>query len=227
MNSVDNHQPQLPIISQEPAFNALEPSNSKRSSLRNPATASLMHTVKSILTSSPGDPIASVEAEDIENSQVRVKASILSTNECNRICPCQCHRIQRFASPVILAPIIGHLFVGYTGLPLLNRKSCNRISCQRAKGQVHIRIAYFFPLWFFLRLIIFSITKVSSTILCSLKTPVITQSSAPNFIYASTGRIDAIKAFLSANTAGLNAIDSIGSKSLLHVSVISISVYSL
>ena len=202
------------------------PSDSKPNSLCSPANASAMHTVKSIQTSGPGDLTVLAENKDAKKLQVRVKASILPANECDHFCLCQCHHVQSFTSPVNLASIIGRLLVGYTGLPLLNRRSCDRISCQHEKGQVRVQIAYLFPLWFVLRLITLTITQVSSTFVWRFKFPVITQSSAPNFVYAALGRIDAIQAFLSAHTASLNTIDAIGSKSPLHVSAPNISMES-
>ena len=185
-----------------------------------------MHMVKPIQTSRPSlsDLIVSDENEGAPKLQVRVKASILPANECDRFCLCQCHHTQSFASPAIFASIIGRLFVGYTGFPLLNRRSCDRVSCKHGKGRVHVQIAYLFPLWFFLRLITLTVTQMSSTFLWRLKFPVITQSISPNLVYASLGRIDSIQALLSANTASLNTIDAIGSKSPLHVSTTSISM---
>ena len=226
---LDCQELQLPTKTQEPTSTTIEArkySNSKPDSLYNPASALAVHTEKYIKPCSPGSLVALAENEDVKGFQVRVKASVLPMNGCDRICPCRCHHVERFTSPASLTPIIGRLFVGYTGLPLLNRRSCDRISCQRGNRQIHVQIAYLFPIWFFLRLITLTITQVSSTFALRLKVPVITRSISPNFVYASLGRIDAIQAILCTSTASLNTIDAIGSKTPLHVSATNISMES-
>lgn len=109
-----------------------------------------------------------------KNSHVRFEASVLSLYQCDRYCICQCHKATNVATPNPLAKLIGRLFIGYIGVPLLSHRTCNRVSCRHGRSQMRIRIAYLFPLWFGLRLIALTITKTSITFMWALSFPVVT-----------------------------------------------------
>ena len=153
----------------------------------------------------------------LEYSHIRVEASVMPLPRCDRFCVCQCHRATNLATPINTAHVLGRLFVGYTGLPLLSHSKCNRKACRPRRTQVSLRIAYLFPVWFALRLIALTITKASKTFMWKLNFPVVTQTSAPMFILTSLGNTEAIQALLGCNAAVLNAIDAVANKSPLHV----------
>ncbi len=152
-----------------------------------------------------------------KNSHVRVEASVLSLYQCDRFCICQCHKVTNMATPNSLGKLIGRLFLGYVGVPLLSHRTCNHVSCRHGRSQMRIRIAYLFPLWFALRLIALTITKASTTFMWTLSFPVVTQTSCPMLVLTSLGSIEKIQGLLAANAVVLNAIDIIASKSPLHV----------
>lgn len=165
------------------------------------------------------DEVVSVCAKKIhDDSHIRVEASVLPLYQCDRFCLCQCHRVTNLATPNSLGNVIGRLFIGYVGVPLLNHRTCNRVTCRHGRSQMRIRIAYLFPLWFALRLIALTITKASTTFMWTLSFPAVTLSSCPMLVLTALGSIEKVRSLLATNAAVLNAIDIIASKSPLHVS---------
>ena len=152
-----------------------------------------------------------------KTSHVRVEASVLSLYQCDRFCICQCHKVTNMATPNPLGNVMGRLFIGYVGLPLLSHRTCNHVTCRHGRSQMRIRIAYLFPLWFALRLIALTITKASTTFMWTLSFPVVTQTSCPMLVLTSLGSIEKVQGLLATNAAVLNAIDIIANKSPLHV----------
>ena len=154
----------------------------------------------------------------LRSPQVKVEASSLPLSRCDPLCVCQCHQFTKMASPIALSQIIGRLFVGYVGLPLLEAKKCNRIPCNRRRNQVEIRVSYLFPLWFILRFIALTITKTSTAFMWKLSVPVVTQTTAPLLVFTSLGDIKKIQTLLGTNEGFLNGVDAVANKSPLHVS---------
>jgi hypothetical protein len=77
---------------------------------------------------------------------VRVRLS-QSTSTCRPGCRCVCHASRKSATPALVDRVLGKLFIGYAGLPLLSAK-CDNEECQ--KSQVpQISLEYWFPLGFF------------------------------------------------------------------------------
>lgn len=168
--------------------------------------------------STPLDKMGSTCAERTQdNFHIRVEASVLPLYQCDRFCICQCHKVTSLATPNPLGKIIGRLFIGYIGLPMLSQKTCNRLTCRRGRPQRRIRIAYLFPLWFALRLVALTITKASTTFMWTLSFPVVTPTSCPMLILTSLGSTEKIQRLLATDAAVLNAIDIKASKSPLHV----------
>ena len=182
-------------------------------STRGPA-ARMISPARSI----PLDEVVSTCAQSgHDNSHIRVEASILPLYQCNQYCLCQCHKVTNMATPDSLGRVVGRLFVGYIGLPLLSHRKCNRLTCRHGRSQMRIRIAYLFPLWFALRLIALTITKASTTFMWTLSFPAVAQTGSPMLILTSLGSIEKVQELLITNAAVLNAIDIIASKSPLHV----------
>ena len=77
---------------------------------------------------------------------IQVRASLLRSTTCPVHCPCQCHTASRLRSPGWLCKAFGRLFIGYSAIPILNRKPCNEKSC-RKQSQPRLIVTYFFPLW--------------------------------------------------------------------------------
>ena len=65
---------------------------------------------------------------------------------CSPGCPCACHTPSKAATPGLLDRVVGQMFVGYAGLPLLGSK-CDTLSCVKAQSPA-ISFEYWFPMGF-------------------------------------------------------------------------------
>ena len=65
---------------------------------------------------------------------------------CDSACPCLCHESTHGRSPQLLDKLLGILFWGYCGLPVI-RKRCDIASCRRRRG-LRFGMSYYFPAWF-------------------------------------------------------------------------------
>ena len=70
---------------------------------------------------------------------------------CTSSCTCRCHNRLAWTSPTWLSPLLGQIFAGYAGLPVLSAY-CDQLDCQRGSEQF-VSIQYFFPSWFALRIL--------------------------------------------------------------------------
>jgi hypothetical protein len=69
-----------------------------------------------------------------------------SAATCRPGCRCICHASGKSAMPTLVDRVLGKLFIGYAGLPLLSAK-CDNEECQ--KSQIpQISLEYWFPLGF-------------------------------------------------------------------------------
>ena len=65
---------------------------------------------------------------------------------CMPACTCRCHRIRSWKSPQWLQYLLGFVFTGYVGIPLVS-PSCDDKFCQR-QSQPAVTVQYHFPPWF-------------------------------------------------------------------------------
>ncbi|KAL8951442.1 MAG: hypothetical protein Q9222_002582 [Ikaeria aurantiellina] len=65
---------------------------------------------------------------------------------CRPGCPCICHVERKTATPGLVHRVIGQMFIGYIGLPMLNR-TCDTASCEKAQSP-SISFEYWFPVGF-------------------------------------------------------------------------------
>ena len=68
------------------------------------------------------------------------------SRRCRDGCSCECHKYRRFNTPPVLSRILGTLFIGYSGLPILGGNCGNRV-CKTSSNR-YLELTYFFPLWF-------------------------------------------------------------------------------
>jgi hypothetical protein len=67
---------------------------------------------------------------------------------CQSWCPCACHAKRKpgVTEPGIAEKVIGKMFIGYAGLPILNRR-CDFRGCTHQRSP-SIVVEYWFPWWF-------------------------------------------------------------------------------
>ena len=115
---------------------------------------------------------------------------------CRPTCPCSCHEYKKSTSPAFFNRVLGRMFVGYAGLPLVSPK-CSSQQCQ--KGQVaRVSLEYWFPLGFFWSQIVNVQVGFSQNLGPSfqLKTLRRVPDSAPCVNFALEGNIEALKDLL-------------------------------
>ena len=84
------------------------------------------------------------KAESTSSGSVGIR--VTQYTACRPGCPCACHLQRRSVTPGFVDRVIGQMFVGYSGLPLLNR-TCDTTSCEKSQGP-SVSFEYWFPLGF-------------------------------------------------------------------------------
>lgn len=87
--------------------------------------------------------------------QIKAQARTYKRN-CKPWCSCVCHKQRALRNPEWLRKVVGGLFIGYTGLPVL-AAACNESTCQQ-RSAPSIEITYHFPVWFLARVLSLNMT---------------------------------------------------------------------
>lgn len=136
-------------------------------------------------------------------SVMAIRASCPSFSSCSEWCSCNCHRPGAISANTPFNSMLGFLFVGYSGLPVI-RAPCNERSCTR-RSDLSLVIVYFFPLWFLARYLSMSI-RVNPLLgpMINIRTPRLIRwmdKEAQLFHFAKAGNIDGIRNLFSARVA--------------------------
>ena len=127
---------------------------------------------------------------------VRITATSSCSNGVNH-CLCNYHRHRRSTkrTPKILNRLFRILFIGYLGIPHINKPYNNSDCAQRSRPK--IRLVYLFPVWLLARAIV-SILKSSpaSGPELTLRMPRVVSSTVRIFICAARGDIEGVKEIL-------------------------------
>jgi hypothetical protein len=120
---------------------------------------------------------------------------------CRPACPCACHTEAKSTTPTFINRVVGRLFVGYAGVPLLSPK-CNSKECEKAQSP-HITVEYWFPLGFcWSKILQFQLGyNPNFGPQFSLKTLRQVPDSAQCVQYAIAGNIDGLKNLFSRGLA--------------------------
>ena len=149
---------------------------------------------------------------------VRVRLS-QSTSTCRPGCRCVYHASGKFPTSTLLDRVLGELFVGYAGLPLLNAK-CDDDECQ--KSQVpQISLEHWFPLGFFwsqiVRLQVGYQANIGPQISLSTLRTVTDSAQCVNF--ALNGNIGGLKDLFARGLASPRDVSTTRGYSILRVSL--------
>ena len=130
---------------------------------------------------------------------------------CEGYCSCVCHASRRYKSPGLLNSLIGSLFIGYSGFPILSKK-CDLATCADQTSR-SVRASYTFPAWFVMKTLDFVAKSSSTSGLCfnlRLRNK-ISQGAGTNIIsLARNGAIPTIRKLLEKGQASLTDTDSLG-----------------
>ncbi len=153
--------------------------------------------------------------EEIEAVRVSVQSR---GNWCSKSCPCQCHDTRRSASPTVLNRVLGQLFLGYSGIPLVT-PACNYDVCKQSMP-TKVQAEYWFPAHLFWS----NIFQVEATFQMATGPSLQLRSyrhvpdSAPAVNYAVNGNIDALKTLFAQGLASPIDVSDTRGYSLLRVS---------
>ena len=148
---------------------------------------------------------------------VRIRLNQYASS-CNSDCRCACHTSKRSSTPTVMDRILGKLFVGYAGIPLLNDK-CDVKECD--KSQIpHVNMEYWFPLGLFwsqiVRLQLGYQSHLGPQVSLSMLRRV--PDSAPCVNFALDGNIDGLKDLFKRGLASPKDVSSTRGYSILRVS---------
>jgi hypothetical protein len=155
--------------------------------------------------------------QPVRSEGVRVRLN-RSTSSCRAGCCCACHGLRKTATPALVDRLLGQLFVGYAGLPLLSPK-CDAEDCE--KSQVpEISLEYWFPLGFFWSQIVRLQVGYQASIgpQMSLSTLRRIPDSAQCVNFALKGDIDGLKDLFIRGLASPRDVSSTRGYSILRVS---------
>lgn len=124
---------------------------------------------------------------------VKFTASYYET--CSFACGCSCHRLKHLKSPSYLQTMLGSIFIGYVGLPVISSK-CDVFECNHNTNAA-LWVDYYFPAWFLDRKIHFSlINRPNSGPQQSLRVSRIVSPSSHIIKFAMQGDVQRMKDLL-------------------------------
>jgi hypothetical protein len=151
-------------------------------------------------------------------SKICVQTYVHNPRKCEVMCKCQCHKVSKLQYPLWITGIIGSLFIGYSGIPLLNYRKCNEKSCKKEEGSM-LKIAYYFPTWCLLRKLSFMDRWNSlDGHQVSLHFPRVVPDSSEIFILAQKGNVKGLQELFSQHIASIYDVSAGEGRSALHVS---------
>ncbi|KAL9023988.1 MAG: hypothetical protein Q9196_006841, partial [Gyalolechia fulgens] len=148
---------------------------------------------------------------------VRIRLNQYASN-CSSNCRCACHISKRSSTPTVVDRILGQMFVGYAGIPLLNAK-CDVAECD--KSQIpYVNMEYWFPLGLFwsqiVRLQLGYQSHLGPQVSLSMLRRV--PDHAPCIKFAVDGSIDGLKDLFKRGLASPKDVSSTRGYSILRVS---------
>ena len=144
-----------------------------------------------------------------------VNFSMRRLRKCRNGRACTCHKRRRFMTPEIVKNILGALFIGYTGCPML--EVCSEKSCQPHPVRF-LELTYYFPIWIVARVmfLIIGIPHTGSPTFGLVIRKTVPFSSEPYlFQMASNGNAEGIKSLLMSCQAHVNDLTDHGNSALV------------
>lgn len=180
---------------------------------------------KQILTGQPQDCSRpdgiSMPSEKVINTQT-LHVFTSHRTPCRSWCPCACHTKRKFRLPALgmMESMLGKMFVGYSGLPVLN-KPCDFRGC-RDRQKATATMEYWFPWWFVsmnLKLHLMCLPSTGPQFQLSTTRRVPDDSQSISF--AMQGNIDGLKYLFSQGMVGPRDVSESRGFTLMRVSLLS------
>ncbi|KAH7319189.1 ankyrin repeat-containing domain protein [Rhexocercosporidium sp. MPI-PUGE-AT-0058] len=186
----------------------------------------------STLSNSPGSSTPVPEKQQIppmtqelyggnhsEKDTLCVKVSLPGKRRCSKLCSCQCHSTSHLKTPKLLFNALGGLFLGYTGIPMLNKKRCNRYGCKDSEG-AKVQLSYYFPRWLVARMINVVVTNSAQFgPAMTLRVIRVLPDTSPVFTFARKGDIPSMGSFFQQGLASPIDVAAGDGRSALHMAL--------
>ena len=176
---------------------------------------------KSLVESANNLPSSDSESNKVGNwSSIGIRAEARNLSECSETCKCSCHRRRRLSSPRLLDGLLGTLFIGYSGAPLLSQH-CDQVSCQGRRSST-TSLVYTFPRWFVVSRMLQLKAKVTAMYgpEVSLRFNRVVNGKALVFHYATTGDVSKMKQLFEQGRASPSDVRYDSGWTPFHVSLI-------
>lgn len=179
----------------------------------------LMLSEKPQDSSSPDEHLELFQKE-ADTQVIRIFAS--HRTPCRKWCPCACHATQKLQlkAPGMMESVLGKLFLGYSGFPVLN-KPCDFRGCKDRQNAT-ATMEYWFPKWFVSMNLKLFLTHVPRTgpqfqLSTTRRVPDDSQSIA----FAMQGNIDGLKYLFSQGLINPRDVSDSRGFTLVRVSLVS------
>ena len=176
-----------------------------------------VRTAGSVFKNAPASLIhQSYLSETRHDSQTFQMSASFSRWRCTTECICVCHRRSNKSSTCIQNRFLGALFIRYTGFPYLSLPCDSKNCLQRAHPA--LVITYFFPAWFLVRALLFSMrySSIRGPELI-IRIPRIVSNSSIIFTMTSRGDVSGLKDVLQQGLASPFDVDDVNGETLLMV----------
>jgi len=153
-----------------------------------------------------------------------IRLQVRRQNQCHGLCNCICHSSTRMRTPTYLNNVIGVLFLGYSGMPLL-RLSCSVNEC-KSYATRSLDLIYTFPKWILQRAIylVAAVTANDGPMVgLTIRRRIEYQGENNIFQMAVVGNAEGVRELLSRRLASPNDLDTLYGESALYVSKASYS----
>ena len=139
---------------------------------------------------------------------------------CRNWCPCACHTKSnlKLTAPRMMESVLGKMFVGYSGLPVLN-KPCDFRGC-RDRQNATATMEYWFPWWFVsmnLRLCLTYLPWTGPQL--QLSTTRRIPDDSQSITFAMQGNVDGLKYLISQGLVGPRDVSNSRGFTLMRVSL--------
>lgn len=147
---------------------------------------------------------------------VGIRTAHFSRSACTPWCACRCHKQRHWQSPSSFGGLLGSLFVGYSGLPIV-RLQCDEHSC-KLRSQPMVYVSYFFPPWFLARAMsmVLASTPLAGPVV-SLKMQRTIPGDSDIFTFARLGEVEKMKALFENGLASPHDVHYESGITPLHV----------
>jgi hypothetical protein len=164
------------------------------------------------------------ELSSYANESICFRTLYRARYSCPSPCNCACHQQQHFGSSNFLHQLLGSLFIGYTGLPLITPQCTS--SCQRRSAPM-LLIRYYFPMWLLLRLVwLISIKMGQHSLKFSLEFRRTVPNNADVFHVTACGDIESLRVLFGRKKASPMDVDSRDGRSAFHLSHLSCFLFT-